>query len=333
MNNLELTHLPYLNDQSLVAEKAVVVNRYFWSLWEEVVQEYLLPKLPFKLSRLWPQEKVAFFLAFCSFRYGNIYFISRSELKLNLFFLKLYSSDINAIFKFIYKEKLFNKIYNLIINRFVFTWSDKCYPVEKMITQNQFQIGKFNNVYYRKGRFFSEIESIISLGDVAFYDLHDFSHVLSTICCPELYGCCYHELPDFVTNKIFRKLISKPKKIKTEIDLYTDGFIYTDLSREIYDQCLKKAYSIDDRNLIRTMALNIFEYLIAKRSLRVKDYKIGCKLNKAIPSYHLLILAINKLYENSASEVERFLFIRSDDISLGSFRVTDCSAMKIGQRP
>jgi len=302
--------LPFLNQADRVLEHNNLIKTLFWQSWHESFEQHALPRLPQNLIALWHKSRGIFQLVFMSHRYGMIYFASRGEIKALLSFVRNKAREIDEVYQTLSDKRLLNSIYNHTINNFVFSWPSKV-ACAQMIAPNQFQLSKEQVLYYRDDAFFRHSAQINRLGDAMVYDLHDFAHLVSTLCKPSLYGCYYHDLSSKITNKQFRNIIALPSKRELDSQIVADGFVYTYLTRHLYDSLIAEQFKEPDE-LVEAIAEQLCNYYLAKCTLVSSEDRLAYKLSVPIETNQLVVLALNKLYEHSASEVERSVFIRAE---------------------
>ncbi|KFX04005.1 hypothetical protein KP22_14215 [Pectobacterium betavasculorum] len=302
---------PYISNVNLVKCKNKLVKDLFWDGAIYIIGKYISCFFDDVIKGYWCRDKIIFKLAISAHEYKGVYFFSRDEASYYLPDVIKYRKEINEVYSWLSEKNMLNMIFNLCINHFVFNWGD-CESKGQMIAPYQFQMGKNQKLYYRDDCFYVNHNIIMSMGNTPIYDLHDFAHVVSTLCKPSLYGCYYHDLPENVTNNNFRKLISMYES--SGCDSISDGFLYSKVTRKIYDDLEK---TNDYNRIVDVIGERIANYLMGKSAIVIDDKKY--KRNTEISFEELIILVINKLYESSASEVERFVLIRNDgsiDLSL-----------------
>ncbi|ALU43388.1 hypothetical protein [Pseudoalteromonas rubra] len=305
--------LPFVNQADRVLKHNHFVKSLFWQSWHDCFEQHALPKLPEPIAKLWRHSREIFQLAFIAHRYGMIFFASRREVSARLATITTKSQQIDEVYQVLSQRQLLNTIYNLTINHFVFSWPSKA-ACAQMIAPNQFQLSKEQVLYYRDDAFYRHSEQVKRLGDEVVYDLHDFAHLVSTLCKPTLYGCYYHDLSAKITNKQFRNMISLPGKRDLDSQIVADGFVYTCLTRHLYDTLVTEPFTTPD-DLVEAIAEQLSHYYLAEQTLTSAQDGKTYRLNAPIETGQLVILALNKLYEHSASEVEHSVFIRAEQDS------------------
>ncbi|MEE3652591.1 MULTISPECIES: hypothetical protein [unclassified Brenneria] len=307
---------PYISDIKLVKEKNIIIKNIFWDGAIRVIEKYISCFFNEKIKKHWQNDKIIFRLALSSYEYGGVYFLSRHELETYRSQIIKYSEEINEVYNWFSEKKLLNITFNLCINYFVFNWGE-AESKGQMIAPYQFQMSKNQKLYYRDDGFYINHNLVASLGDIPVYDLHDFAHVVSTLCKPSLYGCYYHDLPEKITNDVFRRLISIPHN--EDNSPISDGFLYSKITRKLYDNIKR---TNDYQKIADVIGERIANYLMGYDAIKIGERIY--RRNMAIKPYELIILAINKLYESSASEVERFVIIRNDN----SLDLSDTTAVE-----
>lgn len=311
LNLITKTSFPVLNNYNKVKSENTLVKKIFWKHWEAVFIKYAVPRLPDDILYLWKTYKVLFKLSFMCHTYNGILFISRYEAVYYEDVILRYGDKIDQIYHALLECCQLELIFNHTINRFIFSWH-KIKPSNNMIAHNQFQCDVYKTIHYKDGAFSNDANQINLLGNKATYDLHDFAHIVSTSCEPFSYGCYYNYISSYIADKRFRSLISNPINKIDEISLVADGFVYTDLSRYLYDELVCRYSNVPDK-LEKEIAKEITAYLLAEGSLYSHKYEKEFQLSFPISTKNLCILIFNKMYENAASEVERFVFVRVSD--------------------
>lgn len=144
------------------------------------------------------------------------------------------------------------------------------------------------------------------------WDLHDFAHQTAASLCPTLFGCKY-----------FKSLVQLPSKLTGLIrspgmgDLVPaikcfDGLVFSHLltplfAREVEQSEVKRhTYT----SLVTAMAEQVADYLQARCELEHASTGAWLRMETPVTPTQLAVLAQNKAYELTASEIEQRVMTR-----------------------
>ena len=156
-------------------------------------------------------------------------------------------------------------------------------------------------------------EDILYNPDHPTYDLHDLSHLSAATLCPELYGNKYADHPVNLDNNL-TALIRSPAMKTANGPLFSDGIIFSEFLTELFTVEAAKITNTPDKHtyesLETTLATTLSSYLLSQTPLLHPSTQTSISLPHAITPIQLAVLAQNKAYELTASELEQRVFTR-----------------------
>lgn len=151
------------------------------------------------------------------------------------------------------------------------------------------------------------------------WDLHDFAHQACSALCPELYGNKY--FPDLASlaPRLTALIRSPGMNTSDPRPRCSDGVVFSQFLTELYTEAVDSdmVKCSSDKNSARTyaslthhLAIPIADYLLARRALRHPTSNTWIQMESPISPEALSVLAQNKSYELTASEIEQRVFTR-----------------------
>ncbi|KAE8453324.1 hypothetical protein EG329_011391 [Mollisiaceae sp. DMI_Dod_QoI] len=258
--------------------------------------------------------------------YGGIYLASRSDAREWTGKWREQDSTISLIHEIDALLRMDNmgiRALNYGVHAFVNDPEMKIDREQRLIPYNAICCKGENHIAVNKKCFLLSAEN--SLGHRDFlYDLHDFAHLTTATLCSELYGNQYHPhlaaLPPPLTALIRSPNINLKQGKLAGTPLASDGIIFSEfLTRLFNDEWRAAMTELDSEkglpkrtygDLTARLAWSVAEYLMGRRSLTHNTTGELVTLENPITPVELAVLAQNKAYELTSSEMEQRVFFR-----------------------
>ena len=178
-------------------------------------------------------NKKLWILACQLYKYGRIYFISRSEVQESYLLAKSNFLIINKMLSVLESNFIGNRVHNYAFYNYIISSKNNLIFKDELIPKNAVCAISSNTYAVRKADFNKESKYNPIDSNEVLYDLHDLAHILAASLSSSLYGCKYFyyldKLPDYYKNLI------KSQKLKTLNAIqFSDGLVFSQLSRVIF---------------------------------------------------------------------------------------------------
>jgi hypothetical protein len=263
------------------------------------------------------RERLAWLLAVETCRYNAIYFINRRDAQKHREFVLCHRDLLNEIGNLVAKYDNGRGIINYAFHAFVqdfarrpgkkVRFSKKSIPPYCMQTHNE------HALYVREKDFFGStpVDSFHALESLG--DWHDFSHFLAACVSDGAFGVKYHHGLDKLAGH-YRDLTAGTGMQDASGSLYSDGILFTQLSRPIFDTYYDKKHSDGNRNTMEEIeyliAKELFAYLCGNKALYHPGVKREIAIDHLMNPLELAVCMQNKRYERRGAEYEIAMFVR-----------------------
>lgn len=263
------------------------------------------------------REQLLWLLAVEACRYNAIYMINRRDARKYREFVRCNQGQLNKIGEVLTQHNNGHSIINYAIHAFVQDFARR--PGKEVRFSRKsippYCIQAFNEhtLYVREKDYFNStpmdsFDDPHSLGD-----WHDFSHWLAACVSYGAFGVKYHHGLDKLV-RYYRDLTAGTDMQNATGFLYSDGILFTQLSRPIFDTYYGKThtdgsvYTIEE--IEDVIASELFSYLYSNKALYHPGIKREIALDHPMNPLELAVCIQNKRYERRGAEYEVAMFVR-----------------------
>ncbi len=247
-------------------------------------------------------------------KYGVIYLASRGEAKT---LHRIYLAEKNAadqIDQFLRHNGNFHRVVNFGVRRFINNSTNHVIYPEKLVPPNAISSIGYRSFAVRERDFTVTTREALLDDTSVLWDLHDFAHQSTASLAPELYGSKYFSDLQYLPPRATALIRSPGMRTAEKGPKISDGLVFSELLTGIYTSEVENSSRALKQHryasLERALATAIADYLLGKRSLLHPSTGKTLQLDAAISLPQLAVLAQNKAYELSASEIEQRVFTR-----------------------
>jgi hypothetical protein len=248
-------------------------------------------------------------------KYGVIYLASREECRETFYPLYLNNGYLaDQIGQFLSSDSNATRIINYAVHhRINHSRSQLEYPGKLVPPYCISSIGP-RHFAVRACDFHTLSDEALLEGTSVLWDLHDFAHQSTATLSEHLFGTKYFShlihLPPRATALIrspgMRTAESGPK--------ISDGIMFSELLTGLFtteaDSVISGSKNHTYASMVEFLAIALADYLLGNRSLLHPSAGKTLQLERPIRAHELAVLAQNKAYELTASEIEQRVFIR-----------------------
>ena len=240
-------------------------------------------------------------------KYGAIYLMSRSDARRYLPVIQENAVEAAQIADFLQQDAIGIRILNYTVHEFV-TGGKHCQADKPpmLVPPNALAAVGERHVAVRAADFPNPDGKVIDNPN-PLYDLHDFAHLSAAALSPELYGSKYFtdliKLPSGMT-----KLIRSPGMKTGKGPKISDGMLFTELLTGIFTYEAEQSHTY--QTAVDAMSRKLADYLLGKCDLQHGSTHEMIKPSHPVTPLELAVLAQNKAYEHTASEIEQRIFTR-----------------------
>jgi len=255
------------------------------------------------------REKLSWLYVIEGSRYNAIYFLSRSEAKKAVPFVAENADELEKIHKAVENEGGVNGIINFAIHEFVRDFSDGEREVrfsKKSIPSFAIQSYDEKTLYVKEKDFFkTEPSDSLKIAN-GLGDWHDFSHFLAAA-SNSMFGIRYHHGLEKL-DRYYRDITEGTGMHDASGPAFTDGMIFTQLSRSLFEYFEKNVSS--DAKLEEIIAEELVRYLQGEIQLYHPGANTYIQAPRPMNAAELAVCVQNKRCERQAAEFEKYLFVR-----------------------
>ena len=150
----------------------------------------------------------------------------------------------------------------------------------------------------------------------ALWDLHDFAHQTTATLSAHLFGSKYFShlihLPPRATTLIRSPGMRTAEKGREVSDSIIFSELFTGLFTAEAQGVISGRETHSYASMVEILAIKLAEYLLGKRSLLHPSTGITLQLDRPIHAHELAVLAQNKAYELTVSEIEQRVFVHGE---------------------
>ncbi|KAF8247317.1 hypothetical protein K440DRAFT_629330 [Wilcoxina mikolae CBS 423.85] len=246
-------------------------------------------------------------------KYGVVYLANRADAR-NQFLPLINENPAKAktISFFLEHDAVAVRAINYAVHHFVTRGGLKVENPTKLVPPNAISSIGNSHIAVRKQDFLMTDEELLTK-TVPLWDLHDFAHLTTATLSPELFGNKYFDYLIKLEPKL-TALIRSPGMRTGKGPKISDGIIFSELLTGIFtqevDAVLKHQKQHSYKSLTTTLANTLADYLLGRIALHHQSTNTMIKLDTPISPTQLAVLAQNKPYELTASEIEQRVFAR-----------------------
>ncbi|KAF8533210.1 hypothetical protein BDD12DRAFT_762318 [Trichophaea hybrida] len=246
-------------------------------------------------------------------KYGVVYLANRADARNQ--FLPLTNqnpAETKAISSFLEHDAVTIRAINYAVHHFVTRGGLKVENPTKLVPPNAISSIGNAHIAVRKQDFLRTDEELLA-EKVPLWDLHDFAHLTTATLSPELFGNKYFDYLIKLEPKL-TALVRSPGMRTGKGPKVSDGLIFSELLTGVFtqevDAVLKHHKQHSYKSLTTTLANTLADYLLGRIALLHQSTNTMMKLDTPISPTQLAVLAQNKAYELTASEIEQRVFTR-----------------------
>jgi hypothetical protein len=246
-------------------------------------------------------------------KYGVIYLANRADARNH--FLTLINenpAESKTILSFLEHDAVAIRAINYAVHHFVTRGGLKVENPTKLVPPNAISSIGDSHIAVRRQDFLRTNEELLA-ESVPLWDLHDFAHLTTATMSPELFGNKYFDYLIKLEPKL-TALVRSPGVRTGKGPKASDGILFSELLTSVFtlevDAVLKHQKKHSYKSLTTTLANTLANYLLGQTALLHPSTKTMMKLDTPISLTQLAVLAQNKAYELTASEIEQRVFAR-----------------------
>jgi hypothetical protein len=246
--------------------------------------------------------------------YQVLYFASRCEAREKyLPLIHAHPSEADAIDKFLRTDGVSTRAINYAVHAYITLSGVRVAHATSFVPPNAISAIGERHVVVREVDFERASESAMA-ETTPLWDLHDLAHLsVATLCMP-LFGNKYQTHLSLLPKNL-TALVRSPGMRSGKGPKFSDGMIFSELLTPMFEEELKQQSTAHTYTSLTTkLASGLAEYLLGRRKL--KHHSSGAIIGPDAPitPVQLAVLAQNKRYELSASEIEQRVFTRGGPI-------------------
>ena len=246
-------------------------------------------------------------------KYGTIYWVSRSEARSSFWpLVRNHLAEAGRIDRFLRRDGMACRAFNYAVFCLVKGHWLKVEHATKLVPPNAISCIGNGAIAVRKRDFEGSADEVLN-DPSPMYDLHDFSHLATATLSPELYG-----------NKYFSHLVNLGPRLTALIrspgtktasgPKLSDGMLFSEILTDLYtceaELHLSRQVAHCYGSLEKKLAQRLAGYLLGGTALHHMSTQTLIRVDEPITPIQLAVLAQNKAYELTASEMEQRLFTR-----------------------
>jgi len=240
-------------------------------------------------------------------KYGVLYLMSRSDARHYLPVIQENAVEAAQIADFLQQDAIAIRILNYAVHEFV-TGGKQCQVDKppKLVPPKALAAVGERHVAVRAADFPNPDGKVIDNPN-PLYDLHDFAHLSAAALSPELYGSKY--FTDLIKlSPSMTKLIRSPGMKTGKGPKISDGMLFTELLTGIFTYEAEQSHTY--QTAVDAMSRKLADYILGKCGLQHGSTQEMIKPSNPVTPLELAVLAQNKAYEHTTSEIEQRIFTR-----------------------